>query len=219
MTKRTHFIYAFISICALIAYSGFLVKNAISEVDITEETLPYEPYEDEFVYNAPVTEPYVHEAMNTEEKVPIITPEEETEPFEESFEMGFSPIMPAEGTITKTFSETHVYDELTNDWRTHFGIDISAPGTSFVYATEDGTVCAVYEDALWGNVIEIDHGEYVSVYKNLSTLIMVAEGDFVRRGEKISGVGSSGVREGFDPHLHFEMLRFGEYVNPLTLIG
>ena len=79
---------------------------------------------------------------------------------------------------------------------------------------------ACYKDALWGNVIEIDHGEYISVYKNLSTLDIVKEGDSVNKGDTISGVGEGSTAEKLaSPHLHFELLHYGKYIDPESLIN
>lgn len=219
MTKKSHLIYSIISICALIAYCGFLVKNSITEVDTVEETLPYNSETEAFESEAPEAEP-------TESIVSVFEPEavpaeEPTasakEP--ETFLIGFSPLMPVEGSITKEFSLKHSFNEQTGDWRAHGGIDIEASAAAPVFAVEDGAVVSCYTDPLWGNVIEIDHGEYISVYKNLSTLIMVKEGDSVTRGEKISGVGETSTTEKGAPHLHFELYCYGELVDPLSLIG
>lgn len=221
MTKKTNLVYSVISICAVIAYCGFLVKNSISDVDTVEETLPYS-YQEDFNVPEEVTEPPVAEVaavqVDVVEKTPKEVPTEAvTEPA--PIKEGFSPVLPLEGDITKAFSLKPVYSETTRDWRAHTGIDISSNLTDAIVAVEDGTVIACYSDPLWGNVIEIDHGEYVSIYKNLSTLIMVKEGDSVTRGEKISGAGQSATCEKGEAHVHFELKHFNEYVNPADLIG
>lgn len=225
MNKKTHLLYSVISLCAVAAYCGFIVKNSISRVNTVEETLPYFVQE-EFDLPPEVTEPTVREAVTIQKNVAEILPKEEAptsvateEPSMQPTFEGFSPILPAEGTVTKNFSLKHVYNPSTDDWRAHTGIDITASLTDAVFAVEDGTVTACYQDPLWGNVIEIDHGEYVSIYKNLSTLIMVKEGDSVTRGEKISGAGQSAACEKGEAHVHFEMRHYGEYTDPLELIG
>ncbi len=221
MTKKTHIIYALISICAIIAYGGFIVKNSISEVDTVEETLPYEKETateagEEAEAFSPPTEP----AAKASEALyaTALQPEESTETVTEESPTGFSPLFPVEGTVTKGFSLTHTYSEKTGDWRAHSGIDISAFSAEAVICVEDGTVTACYQDPLWGNVIEISHGEYTSIYKNLSTLIMVREGESVNRGEKISGVGSTGIAEAGGAHLHFELKHYSDYIDPLELL-
>lgn len=226
-TQKTHFIYALISICAVCAYGGFMIRNAIRDVGTTEETLPYDQ-EEEFVLSPPVTEP-IAEEISTEAPTSPVTNEawaiqealkEATEPSSPpASEPKFSPILPVEGTIIKNHSDKHTYNEATNDWRSHMGIDIKANAADNVMACEDGAVISAYNDSFWGNVIEIDHGEYISVYKNVSTLIMVKEGDSVKKGDTISGVGENALAEGCSvPYIHFEMLCYGEYTDPLLLI-
>lgn len=221
MTKKRNIIYSIISLCAIAAYCGFLVKNTIEEVDIVEETLPHEEIElDSPKAFIEPTENILMSVSSSVEKVEHLK-EEATKPLEEpsSAPEGFSPIMPANGSITSAFSLKHTFSEHTQDWRTHPGIDITAPLASSVYAVEDGTVVKCSTDTLWGNIIEIDHGEYISIYKNVSTLIMVKEGDNVTRGEKISGIGEKSAFEGKSPHLHFELIHFNEYIDPIPLIG
>ena len=216
--KKEHLIYALISVSAVIAYSGFMIHNAIRQVDIVEETLPY-PYEEDFVSEI-VTEPLLLPVSSPPvEEVEKVLPTEEILPTEEPTEGGFYPVLPVKGTVIKPFSEKHIYNEITRDWRNHTGLDISASAAERVFAIEDGTVRACYKDALWGNVIEIDHGEYISVYKNLSTLDIVSEGDSVNKGDTISGVGDGCTAEKLaSPHLHFELLHFGKYIDPASLI-
>ena len=218
MTKKTQLIYSLISVCAVLAYGGFLVKNSIHQVDTVEETLPYELIEDEQAEL--VTEPWVEE-VPVHNNVPAPLPTESaTQPLLDTDEIkGFSPVFPVNGEVIGYFSTSPSYTKTTKDWRTHTGIDISAPVTESVFSIEDGTVTACYTDPMWGNVIEIDHGEYVSIYKNLSTLIMVKKGDSVTRGEKISGVGQSSVAERGEAHLHFELTHYSEYIDPMELFG
>lgn len=215
MTKKTHIIYSLITILAIIAYGGFIVKNSISDVDTVEETLPYEK-ETEAAITQPITE-----AETSIKEVIAENPIEEAvieEPTAE-YPTSFSPLFPTKGEVVKQFSLTHTYCPDTHDWRAHSGIDIKALPAEAVIAVEDGSVTKCYTDPLWGNVIEISHGEYTSIYKNLSTLIMVKEGDSVNRGEKISGVGSTSAAEAGDAHLHFELKHYSDFVNPVEYLG
>lgn len=217
MTKKTHIIYSLISILAIVAYGGFIVKSSISDVDTIEETLPYEDLT--ISQTETVTDPF-DEAVNViEEIIPPETSLISTEASTAAAPVGFSPVFPTKGTVTKHFSLSHTYSPETRDWRAHSGIDISALPAEAVFATEDGTVTKCFQDPTWGNVIEISHGEYTSIYKNLSTLIMVKEGDSVSRGEKISGVGSTSISESGKTHLHFELKHYSDYVNPLEYLS
>ena len=79
-------------------------------------------------------------------------------------------------------------------------------------AVADGTVTAVETSRKGqGNVVEITHeGGYVTRYAHLSD-IKVSRGQRVQRGRRIASVGISG--NSFAPHLHFELLKDGEYLD------
>lgn len=95
----------------------------------------------------------------------------------------------------------------------HTGVDLIAPQGDPVLAVADGTVTDVVTSRKGhGNVVEITHaGGYVTRYGHLAD-VKVSKGQRVSRGKKIASVGISGNT--FAPHLHFEMLKDGEYVDP-----
>ena len=67
-----------------------------------------------------------------------------------------------------------------------------------------------------GKYIEIKHaGGFMTRYTQLS-LIVVEENSVVEKGEVIGKVGSTGLSTG--PHLHFEIWKHGEHVNPQDYI-
>ena len=96
----------------------------------------------------------------------------------------------------------------------HNGVDLIAPQGDPVLAVADGTVTDVVTSRKGlGNVVEITHpGGYVTRYAHLAD-ITVSRGQRVQRGRKIASVGISGNT--FAPHLHFEMLKGGEYLDPV----
>jgi hypothetical protein len=68
----------------------------------------------------------------------------------------------------------------------------------------------------YGNIVCIDHpGPYDTAYAHLERVEKgLGQGDRVERGQVIGYVGSTGLATG--PHLHFELHRDGEYINPLV---
>lgn len=96
----------------------------------------------------------------------------------------------------------------------HDGVDIIAPGNTPVYAAASGYVTAVQStDGGKGNMVEITHaGGYVTRYAHLSKSF-VSKGMRVSCGTRIGLVGDSG--RSFTTHLHYEVLKDGEIMNPL----
>lgn len=95
----------------------------------------------------------------------------------------------------------------------HAGIDIGSPSYQEVAAALDGEV--IYADATkgaLGKAVVLQHGYGLrTVYAHLS-IIIVHEGETVRQGQAIAGVGETGRATG--PHLHFEVRKNGIPLNP-----
>lgn len=94
----------------------------------------------------------------------------------------------------------------------HRGLDIgNAIGTP-VYATADGVVKKVGRLRLFGIYVHLKHGYgYETKYAHLQTYV-VKKGQKVKKGEIIGYLGNTGRSSG--SHLHYEVKRFGKYVNP-----
>jgi murein DD-endopeptidase MepM/ murein hydrolase activator NlpD len=94
-------------------------------------------------------------------------------------------------------------------------MDFSAKTGTPIYATGDGVVRKADASLSgYGNHIEISHGYgYLTLYAHLSKY-KVRAGQKVKRGDIIGYVGSTGRSEA--PHLHYEVHKNGEVVNPLN---
>lgn len=124
---------------------------------------------------------------------------------------------PVEGEIVKEFAiDNLVFSETLQEWIVHKGIDIKAPRTTVVKASEEGTVKAIKNDPRYGLSVIIEHRDgYKTVYSNLLTTEFVSEGEEVSKGQSLGTVGNSGAFEIADePHLHFEMLKDEKNVDP-----
>jgi murein DD-endopeptidase MepM/ murein hydrolase activator NlpD len=105
--------------------------------------------------------------------------------------------------------------------RMHYGVDMAAPRGTSVVAAEDGYVSTVVSGCSegntscgggFGNHIVITHpGGIDTLYAHLSSSL-VSEGQRVSRGQVIGKVGNTG--HSFGPHLHFEVHKGGQRVNP-----
>lgn len=101
------------------------------------------------------------------------------------------------------------------------GVDyVLENGKTFaVSAPLSGTVTDVREDAFLGNYIEIDHGNgAISTFQSI-TDIQVKKNDTVSQGQKIGKAGRSILNESAGIHVHYEMTKDGELLNPSALYG
>ena len=95
----------------------------------------------------------------------------------------------------------------------HTGTDFIAGVGADVFATANGKVSAVLSQRSYGRVVEVDHGNgYTTMYAHLSN-VLVKQGQSVKRGQVIAKVGDTGLSVA--PHLHYEVLKHGQYMDPL----
>lgn len=114
-----------------------------------------------------------------------------------------------------------VKNQTLNDWRTHDGIDIKAEKGTEVMACADGAVSRIYDDALWGCCMEIEHtGGIVSVYCGLDKAsITLKEGDEVKVKDVIGQVDKIPCEISLQSHLHFGMKQDGKWADPVSTMG
>lgn len=101
--------------------------------------------------------------------------------------------------------------------RMHTGVDWAAKTGTPIVAAGNGVVIKAKRESGYGNRIEIQHGNgYVTTYSHLSAFGRgVTEGARVRQGQVIGYVGNTGLSTG--PHLHYEVVVNGNYVDPLRI--
>ena len=98
------------------------------------------------------------------------------------------------------------------DVRMHHGIDLDADSGTPISSISDGIVTFAGERGGYGNLVVVDHGGGFETRYAHQANLTVTEGDLVHAGDVIGYVGSTGVSTG--PHLHFEVRRDGESVDP-----
>lgn len=99
----------------------------------------------------------------------------------------------------------------------HYAVDVVAKIETPVKAVADGTVIFSEWTTETGYVLMVQHAnDFVSVYKHNGNLLK-KQGDFVKSGEVIASVGSTGELT-TGPHLHFELWNNGYPVNPIDYI-
>ena len=119
-------------------------------------------------------------------------------------------LQPVDGLKTSSFSPGGF------GHRKHDGVDIASPAGKPVRATADGRVIAAQRYGAYGLMVRVQHpGGWESMYAHLSR-IEVRKGQQVKAGAMVGRVGSTGNATG--PHLHFELARNGQLVDPESLM-
>ncbi len=123
-------------------------------------------------------------------------------------------LRPVNGYISSGFgSRNHPVFEKTHF---HKGVDIVAPTGTPVAASASGKVIFVGQTPENGKTVKIRHiNNITTTYVHLKT-IMVKKGEFVKKGEIIGTVGSTGIATG--PHLHYEISYKGKPIDPTMLM-
>lgn len=124
------------------------------------------------------------------------------------FRGGF--IRPVSGPLVSGFGMR--YHPILKVNRMHTGVDIAAPHGTPIKAAADGEVIFAGYRRGYGNTVIIDHGGGVATLYGHCSALAVSEGTVVKQGQVIAYVGATGLATG--PHLHFEVRRNGEPVNP-----
>lgn len=125
--------------------------------------------------------------------------------------------LPASGPITDPYGPR--INPITGQAGFHHGVDIGASCSAPIHAAASGTVVRAGAAAIYGNLIELDHGNGVRTrYGHMYVPdILVSVGDQVQAGQVIARVGSAGNSTGC--HLHFEVLLNGSNVEPVAYLA
>ncbi|WKT82856.1 MULTISPECIES: M23 family metallopeptidase [unclassified Thermosynechococcus] len=100
--------------------------------------------------------------------------------------------------------------------RFHAGVDFGADFGTLIFAAEAGTVIFAGWSGGYGQTVILDHGGGMTTLYAHAQRLLVREGEFVRQGQPIAEVGSTGLSTG--PHLHFEVRLNGEPSDPLAYL-
>lgn len=124
---------------------------------------------------------------------------------------------PVEGEIVKDYSKDNlIYSNTLEEWSTHLGIDFASEKTDVVKASADGTIKSIKNDPRYGLTVVIEHTNgFETIYSSLLTAEFVTVGEEVTQGQTIATVGNTATFEIADEtHLHFEMKKDGQNVDP-----
>lgn len=120
-------------------------------------------------------------------------------------------IWPASGEVSSPFglrwggSDFHPGIDIANDY-----------GTPILAAADGVVVTAGWNSGGYGNMVDIDHGNSLMTRYGHAEEVVVSAGQTVRKGQIIAFMGSTGFSTG--PHVHYEVHRNGEVVNPISYL-
>lgn len=128
-------------------------------------------------------------------------------------------VIPSRGNGSFAWPATggYISSHMGHRWgRMHKGIDIARPSGLAIKASDNGIVVAAGWDGGLGKRVIIDHKNgYQTVYGHLSS-INVSVGQTVPQGTKLGNMGNTGNSTGV--HLHFEVIRNGAHINPMSVL-
>jgi murein DD-endopeptidase MepM/ murein hydrolase activator NlpD len=120
-------------------------------------------------------------------------------------------LWPLQGRITSYFGRRNLGMGTSSF---HRGIDVAAPYGSTITAARTGTVSfAGWSNQGYGYLVKVRHAGGAETWYGHGSRILVRVGQYVRQGEPIALVGSTGISTG--PHLHFELHERGRALDPL----
>ena len=126
-----------------------------------------------------------------------------------------------ESLVVREYSgETLVFDPTMGDWRTHGGTDFACDEGDAVLAVLDGVVVEIYEDAMMGHCLRLDHGARLeSLYCGVLPQDGLKAGSTVAAGQTIGRAGNNVLAESAQEcHVHLEMTDEGIPVDPLSVL-
>ncbi|MCZ6821072.1 MAG: M23 family metallopeptidase [Calditrichaeota bacterium] len=120
-------------------------------------------------------------------------------------------LLPVKGILTQDFQMDGWFGP-----RRHTGIDVVAKQGTVIRAAGSGTIIFASWTYDLGNLVIINHGNGIFSYYGHNQRILKPEKGYVKKGEPIALLGTSGKSSG--PHLHFEIRKDGELVDPKEYI-
>lgn len=111
-----------------------------------------------------------------------------------------------------------VYSPTMKDWRIHTGLDVAAENESPVLACGNGQVLETYTDSMLGNVVLVEHGDYLFYYCGLGENFLVQPGEVITMGQQIGVVTAVPFEAAEEPHLHLEVRRDGAALDPQAIL-
>jgi len=156
----------------------------------------------------PVNNPVTASSKPAESKAPVTS----SAPKNKSF------LMPVPGKVTKPFGDS-LFSLTFGDWRAHSGVDLAANKGSTVMSVGEGTVTKCFADDMLGYVVVAQYDDLEVWYCGLGNNPSVKTGEAVRAGQTIGVISDVPSETAEESHLHLEVHKNGQPVEPLAAIG
>ena len=131
---------------------------------------------------------------------------------------GFLLARPVRGARISSYFTKRRFHPVLKRWKAHLGVDYAARRGTPIVAAGSGTVIHAARLGSYGNLVKIRHEDgYETRYAHLNSFRRgITRGKRVKKGQTIGYVGTTGRSTG--PHLHFELRKHGNAVNPLRVV-
>ncbi|RLC46608.1 MAG: hypothetical protein DRH57_05755 [Candidatus Cloacimonadota bacterium] len=100
--------------------------------------------------------------------------------------------------------------------KNHFGLDFAGSEGDSIFASASGIVTKVFISKYFGNALFINHLNIYQTFYAHNKAILVEPYDFVKKGDVIALLGSTGYSSA--PHLHFEIIKDAKRINPKKIL-
>lgn len=203
-------------------------KASASEVEPSPAPTPKPAEEESSQAQEAAGEPSPTQEPSQQEPSPAESSQEETVTPQETqvpanaplYEISAKFIWPvASRQVSQAYSAgAPVYSQTMKDWRIHTGTDLSAQAGEEVLACANGQVLETATDPLLGNLVTIEHGDFVFSYCGLGEDFAVSPGDTVTQGQVIGAITAVPQESAESPHLHLEVRRDQVCLDPQSLL-
>lgn len=223
--KFTAGFYLVVACCLLIVggASWFMLSKISDTVENSknnESKIEYNDNTSSYIESVPEIPEITVPSQETKQNITNIPDENQQKNSNSSNENNLSFTMPVQGKILKDYSAERLqYSTTFGDMRIHKGIDIECERGTQISACADGIVLAVVKDLSLGTIVEIDHGNGITIKYSAIDKVVVKEDDEVKLGD-IIGVSATVPSECNDNnHIHLEVFLNGKSVPPLKTLG
>lgn len=183
------------------------VNNPVSGVPANPSSSG-EPASSQTESTTPVNNPVTVSSAPSESKPSVSS----SAPKNESY------LMPVAGKVTKPFGDS-LYSLTFGDWRAHRGVDLAANKGSSVISIGEGTVTKILTDDMLGCVVIAQYDDLEVWYCGLGSNPSVKVGEALRAGQVIGIIADVPSETAEESHLHLEIHKDGQPVEPLAAIG